>query len=33
MPAGSVMGSIDSKILLIGGIAILGIIMMTMKRS
>jgi len=33
VPTGSVMGSIDSKILLIGGIAILGIIMMTMRKS
>jgi hypothetical protein len=33
MPAGSVAGSIDSKILLIGGIAILGILMMSMRKS
>ncbi len=32
-PAGSVMGSIDSKILLLGGIAILAIIMMSMRKS
>jgi hypothetical protein len=33
MPAGSVMGSIDSKILLIGGIAVLGIVLMLAMKK
>ncbi len=33
VPAGSVMGSIDSKILLLGGIAVLGIIMMMAMKK
>jgi len=32
-PAGSVMGSIDSKILLLGGIAVLAILVMSMRKS
>ena len=33
MPAGSVMGSIDSKILLLGGIAVLGIVLMLAMKK